>query len=196
VGANGANQIIVASGANAHVNASQVSDAQLRASRMLLMQMELPLDETVKMLRRARAAGVRTVVNNAPTTALSAEMLRMTDVLIVNEHEFADTLRHIGAPAPTAEGFSQGLEGLAKVSGGTVIVTLGKQGALASHAGQLLRVAAPQVEVIDTTGAGDTFCGALCAALLRGEDMEMAMHSASQAATLACTWLGAQKPTV
>jgi ribokinase len=194
LGANGANQIIVASGANANAQAAQVTDAKLRASRMLLMQMELPLGETVAMLHRAKAYGLQTVVNNAPATALSLDTLRLIDLLILNQHEFADTLQSLGMPAPTSKDFSQAIAALALATKNSVVVTLGEHGCAAMHDGKRLQAKAPKVRVVDTTGAGDTFCGALCAALLRGQTFPMALQSANHAAAQACTWLGAQKP--
>jgi ribokinase len=130
----------------------------------------------------AKAHGVTVVLNAAPAQALPAALLSLVDILIVNEGELA------ALTSSQAKLEDQ----LAQLQVPCVVVTLGGEGCLASVDGQLMRQGAFRVNVIDTTAAGDTFCGALVAALSQKADMPTALRSASAAAALACTALGAQ----
>jgi ribokinase len=122
------------------------------------------------------------VLNAAPAQALPAALLSLVDILIVNEGELA------ALTSSQAKLEDQ----LAQLQVPCVVVTLGGEGCLATVDGQLMRQGAFRVNVIDTTAAGDTFCGALVAALSQKADMPTALRSASAAAALACTALGAQ----
>jgi len=177
----GRNQIVVAPGANAAVRAAQVEDALLGPATTLLLQMELPEPETAALIRRARRAGARIVLNLAPALPLAADALRMVDVLVANETEAAWLAGRLGAGEDAAA--------LSAASGTTVIRTLGAAGAEAAG----LIVPAPAVTATDTTAAGDCFTGVLAAALDRGEALEAAMRRAVVAASLACTRSGSQR---
>ena len=129
------------------------------------------------------------ILSVAPYTALPAEDIAAFDMVIVNEHEAADLARHLGIAAKGAEATATAL---ARRLGRTVIATLGAEGAVAVHEGALIRVPALPVTVVDTTGAGDTFCGVLAAYLDAGADMKTAMAKAAVAGSLATTKAGAQ----
>ena len=180
----GANQIAVASGANAFARADQVEDALLGPATTVIMQMECGRAETEALIRRARAAGARLVLNLAPAAPLARDVLRALDVLVVNEHE-AGWL----AAEQDVEGTAAGLHG---VFGCTVVQTLGELGAeYAGREGQG-RVPAFPVAAVDTTAAGDCFTGVLAAALDRGAALPAALRRASAAAALCCTRSGSQ----
>jgi ribokinase len=181
----GRNQIVVASGANAHARAADLQ--ALRASSgTLLVQRETPEAETLAALRWARARGLRTIVNAAPSARFAREMLDAADFLIANEHEIADVA---GAPEPTPEAAARSL---ARASSAGIVLTLGADGALLAHGEMLARAAAVPVRVVDTTGAGDAFCGAFAAALDEGSAPEAALEFACAAGSLACETPGAQ----
>ena len=184
----GENAITVAPGANADLLPAHWPQAMPVSH--LLMQLETPLPTVLAFAKSARAQGAKVILNAAPAPtsahALPDELLRCIDLLIVNEGELA-TLA--GAQGDVLNQ----LERLAKQYGlQDVIVTLGAQGCLAMHHGHVLQQKAYTIDVVDTTGAGDTFCGVLVAALSRGASMQQCLAEASAASALACTQLGAQ----
>lgn len=181
------NAIIVASGANASLRPEHLP--ALAGISHLLLQLETPLATVGDYARRARAAGVMVVLNAAPAQPLPADLLAHIDVLIVNEGELAVVAAAARSPARQGNTLA---EQLASVPVPTVIVTLGARGCVAHSDGRMLVQAGFAVEPVDTTAAGDTFCGALVAALSQGEGLQPAMRQACAAAALACTRLGAQ----
>lgn len=189
VDAQGENQIVVAPGANLALRSAHVSDATLSLAHTVLLQMETDPAQNLALLARARAMNCQTVLNNAPAQALGAEVLSLLDVLVVNETELAATLE--GA-AIKVSGAQAQLAALASRFGLSAVLTLGAQGVLACAGGQMHQVAAFAVDVVDTTGAGDTFTGVLAAARMAGQDWPQALRTACAAAALACTRAGAQ----
>ena len=178
----GRNLIAVGSGANRSARANQVEDALLGPDTTLVVQMELDPAQTETMIRRARAAGSRIVLNLAPAAPLDPDALRLVDLLIVNEPEAAWLADHLGV----------GERVLHEALGLTVLRTLGARGAaFAGPAGEGAVPALP-VEAIDTTAAGDCFTGVLAAALDRGLTLDQAARRASVAAGLCCTRPGSQ----
>lgn len=189
IDAGGHNSIVVASGANLAARADQVPDSELGPGTTLVLQMEVPPAETTTLLARARQRGARTLLNLAPFAPIARAVLALVDVLVLNEIEVAQLAQHLGL---AAEPVDTAARAIASLSGGTCIVTLGGDGALACAPDGTNRVAALPVEVVDTTGAGDAFTGALAAALDQGHALPAALARASIAGSLACTALGAQ----
>lgn len=185
VDAAGRNQIVVAAGANALARASDL-DGLSASPGILLVQRETPADEVMAALRWARARGVRTIVNAAPSVGFPAGMLALADFLIVNEHEIADVAE---SPEATPEATARALS---RAGGTAVVLTLGAAGAILAQGGRVVRANAPKVRVVDTTGAGDAFCGAFAAALDAGRTPEAALAFACVAGSLACETPGAQ----
>ena len=178
------NAITVAPGAN---NALTTEDLPpLAGVSHLLMQLETPLAAVTAYAQAAQTQGVKVVLNAAPAQTLPTELLALVDILIVNEGELAALSDHPGSVE----------QNLARVPVPCVIVTLGGEGALARLNdplnGQLIRQAAFPVKPIDTTAAGDTFCGVLVAALSQGQTVAQAMRQACAAGALACIKPGAQ----
>lgn len=169
----GENQITVASGANTRVGPSDV--AGLPTCDVILSQLEVPVTAVEAATRLAAETGALMAINLAPAMGVSPQLLKDADLLIVNEIEaafYGDALHE---------------------RGGLVALTLGGEGAALFKMGQeIARVPAFDVEVVDTTGAGDTFCGALAVALAEGQPPEQALRFASAAAALAVTRPGAQ----
>ena len=181
VDARGENAITVVAGANAHARAAQVPDAALVRGNTLLMQLEVPSAEVVALATRAHARGVRVVVNAAPALPLARGLLRDLDVLVVNEHEARICAGRDEAP----EAFVARMHRELRLDS---VVTLGARGALTRDA----LVSAPRVEVVDTTGAGDAFAGALTAALDAGATLRDAVAAGVAAGTACCAHRGAQ----
>ena len=176
----GENAITVAPGANSSLQPAHLPP--LDGFSHLLMQLEIPLDTVQAYAHAAHTAGVTVVLNAAPARALPQALLDDVDVLIVNEGELAALTGPVGDTA----------QRVALLAAPTVVVTLGARGCVARHQGVWLEQPAFAVDVVDSTGAGDTFCGALLAAWSAGADMATALRRANAAAALACTRMGAQ----
>jgi ribokinase len=176
----GENAITVAPGANSRLRPEHLPP--LAGVTHLLLQLETPLASVEAWTHAARDAGVAVVLNAAPAQALPAKLLADVDVLIVNEGELAALTGVQGDIA----------RGMATLDVDCVVVTLGPRGCCARVGTQRLLQPAFPVHAIDTTGAGDTFCGTLVAALSHGMLLEPALRRACAASALACTRLGAQ----
>jgi ribokinase len=195
VDAAGENVITVASGANRLASAAFLADRPLSAGDWLVLQLEVPLEECIAAARTARLAGAQVIANLAPVPtgagvdALAA-LLGHATILIVNEHEALQAATMLGLGETTPDAIAAGI---AAAHGCAVVVTLGPVGALASDAsGRAVRVAAPRITPVDTTGAGDTFVGVLAAFVAEGLSLEPAMGLACKGAALACLAVGAQ----
>jgi ribokinase len=168
----GENMIVVAPGANhrmGHADLAKLDD--LGPGDVLLMPLELPLDVVSAAVEAGATRGARVILNLAPFAPLPEAVLSACDPVVVNEHE-ADLLERAGIGAPS------------------VLQTLGTQG---SRWGEV-HVPALEVSVVDTTGAGDAYCGTLAARLSAGDDAETAMRAASEAAARCVQHAGAQPP--
>ncbi|GAA5532500.1 ribokinase [Deinococcus aluminii] len=185
VAASGENAITVASGANARVTPAYLP-TDLSGFTHLLLQNELPSEVNREAARHAHAAGLTVLYNAAPARDPDPDLLAHTHHLIVNEHELA----------AFASGGGEALETQARAlltrGPRAVTVTLGARGSLTVTADAVDRLPAFPVTPVDTTGAGDTFCGVLTAWLAQGHPLPTALHAAGVAAALACTRPGAQ----
>ena len=185
----GENLIVSVPGANALADPETIPEALLTRSSTLSLQHELPAHANEALVRRARRNGSRVVLNASPWRPLSMDALRSIDYLVVNEIEAAALAAARDWPPSPHE---LALAAAHAVPGLTIIVTLGRHGALAAHGGEILRVPAPSVQVIDTTGAGDAFAGTLIAALDDDASLDEALRRAVAAGSLACSAAGAQ----
>ena len=176
----GENAITVAPGANAYLLPHHLPD--LKEISHLLLQLETPLDTIIAFAQAAKKQGVQVVLNAAPAQCLPRELLPLVDILIVNEGELM-TLANETRSVEWA---------LEKLPCQSVVVTLGERGCLARHKGTLYQQAAFPIQAIDTTAAGDTFCGVLVAQLSQGTDWPAALRVANAASALTCLTLGAQ----
>ncbi len=180
------NSIIVVQGTNALVTPEAVDEAVslISEAAVVVCQLEIPLETVVAAARATRGIFV---LNPAPAQVLPDELLAAVDVLVVNETEYETVL---GAPLP------DDLDEIAAVTArpgmpATVVATLGGRGAAVCTGGSVTLVPTPRVEVVDTTGAGDTFVGALAAELAAGLDLAQAVLHAVTAASLSTRSLGA-----
>jgi len=184
------NTIVLSPGANAKLKATDLEPGSIGAGDTLLLQMETPFAETLAAARAAKAAGARVVLSIAPFLPIEREAFADIDMILVNETEAADLARHLGL-LPGSTG-AETVTSLANELKRTVIATLGPDGAVAATGEDTISVPALQVVPVDTTGAGDTFCGVLAALLDEGADLATAMRHAAVAGSLACTKPGAQ----
>ena len=189
--ARGENAIIVVPGACFTLTAADVDavGAAIRSAGVLLTQLELPLGTVERGLRLARAAGVLTILNPAPAQALSDEMLGLVDFLIPNESEAALLT---GQPVESVAQAQSAAQALRRRGARCVIVTLGAQGALVCAEGaEPLRVGAFNPgAVVETTGAGDAFCGGFAAALSEGRSVPEATRFGCATAGISVTRAG------
>ena len=185
----GENTIVLSPGANATASAARIPPGAFAKGDTLLLQMEVPFAESIAAARAASAAGARVILSLAPFTPLSPDELGPVAMLIVNEHEAAALARHLGL---SVAGAKATVTALHRHLGRTVIATLGPDGAVAAGPDGVHAVPALAVTPVDTTGAGDTFCGVLAALLDEGAGLETAMAKAAIAGSLACTKPGAQ----
>ena len=174
------NAITVAPGANSELAAGDLPP--ITACSHLLLQLETPVSVVTEYARVAKDAGVKVVLNAAPAQRLPPELLAVIDILIVNEGELAVVAGHDGDVASC----------LGHIDIPQVIVTLGSRGCCAAEGDDIIIQSGFSVDAIDTTAAGDTFCGVLVAALSQGQTLQQALRSSNAAGALACTRLGAQ----
>ena len=175
------NAITVAPGANSALRAEHLPD--LSGLQFLLLQLETPLNTVAAYAEAARKAGVQVVLNAAPAQALPQALLADVDVLVVNEGELACISNCMGSVADC-------LNQLPDLP--CIVVTLGGRGCCARMNDQIFLQTAFAVTPVDTTAAGDTFCGVLTASLAQQLSLPRALKLASAAAALACTRAGAQ----
>jgi ribokinase len=190
---NGENTIIIEPGANAQLTPEDVEQAEelFEDAGIVLMQLETPVTTLIKAAELAKQHGAYVVLNPAPApvTPLPDALLQHVDLLIPNETEAAAIS---GTEVVTTDDVPGAMERLHSMGIKNVIITLGSKGAYASVEGSIMKVEAEKVEAVDTTAAGDTFCGALCKALLHGRDLQGAMSYACKAAAISVTRRGAQ----
>lgn len=187
----GENSIVVASGANTAVSAQAVAQTALNEDTILVMQMEVPPVENFKLLHRAKAAGVRTVLNVAPARPIPEADLKLADYLILNEIE-ADAV-YSSLFEKTFLGVEEKAAAIAEKTGGACLITLGADGVVGAERGKMFKVSALPVKPVDTTGAGDAFVGIFAAMLDNGLDTRQAARYAAAGAGLACLKIGAQE---
>ena len=191
VGDDGENSITVAPGANYFLDRAQVDAAshELKTSGLILMQLEIPMDTVEYVLEKAQGWDVPVMLNPAPAKPLSDVALSRIHTLVVNETE-----------AEIVSGKKlDGDESLANISSvlrakgpQVVIVTLGAKGAYIDSDEFTGHIAGNKVETLDTTAAGDVFCGALTTAMSQNQSIDKAVTFACAAAAIAVTRLGAQ----
>jgi ribokinase len=187
----GQNHIVLGPGANAALSAAHVDAAasQISTAALLVCQLESPLGVVQRAIALARTAGVPVWLNPAPAQPLPEALLQQVDVLIPNEGEAALLA---GLPVNGRAGAAQAAAQLRAGGCGTVLVTLGGAGVLRVDAGSTQHCAANAVAAVDTTGAGDTFIGALAAATAEGQALDAAIVFAQRAAAFSVQRRGAQ----
>ena len=187
----GENAITVAPGANRALSPRDVDDvgAEIRGSSVLVAQMEVPAECVARAVEIAREGGTRAVINLAPARELPEGTLDGLDPLVVNEHEAAFLL---GGKVTGIEGAREAAGRLLELGPVSVVITLGSAGAVVAQGEDADHLPAPETEVVDTTGAGDAFMGALAVKLSRGEPLRGAVAYAVRVGAAAVAVAGAQ----
>lgn len=183
----GDNSIVVSPGANAAVTPADARAGVVASAAVVVLQREVPVETC---LAAAEHATGLVVLNLAPAGPVPDALLARTDVLVVNEHEAALLLGE-----PVGDGGLAPADAAARLRAlgpGTAVVTLGGDGAYAQDGAGEASARPPRVEVVDTTGAGDAFVGALAATLARGGTLAEAVEVAVVVGALAVTRPGAQ----
>lgn len=185
------NAIVVVPAANAELTAQDVGRANLSAGDVLVAQFEIPPAAIKAFFARGRAVGARTIFNPAPALELDRDLQALADVVILNETELAAfTQQHVDAHTVIA-GIAAAARALRSSAGQIVCVTIGSRGAVAIMGDETLCIAGRAVDVVDTTGAGDCFAGAVAAELARGQPMRDALEFANAAASICVQRMGA-----
>ena len=179
--AEGDNTIVVAPGANGTLTPEMFEDVAFQPNDVLLAQFETPEATTTSLFTRAKNAAATTILNPAPAAPLALELASLTDYLVVNDTELAQITESLGNQA--ADFLNLGIQAL--------IHTKGANGVSVTTKDNNLEIPAHKVPVVDTTAAGDCFCGVLAASLLRGATTTEAATRSNAAAALTVQTPGA-----
>lgn len=191
VNGEGENSIAIHAGANAALTPARVEKHRqtIIDADALLMQLESPLESVLAAAKIAHRHQTKVILNPAPATPLSDELLALVEMITPNETE-AEILT--GVHIDNDEDAARAAAALHNKGISSVLITLGSRGVWLSEQGHGRRIAGFKVEAVDTIAAGDTFNGALITALLEGMSMELAVRFAHAAAAIAVTRPGAQ----
>ncbi|WP_040584099.1 ribokinase [Sedimentibacter sp. B4] len=177
------NSIIVIAGANYEITKEDIDNCKdvILSADIVLLQLEIPLDVVEYTADMCRKNNVRVLLNPAPAVELPKTLIENATYITPNEHELNIIL-----------GKQNNVDETIKMYPNKIIVTMGSKGVKYFDGSEMKIVPSYNVEVVDTTGAGDTFCGGLAAALVRGDKLEDAIKFANKAAAISITKLGAQ----
>ena len=188
--AEGDNAITVASGANHHFTSAMVR-GRARNDEVWVAQFETPVETTQALMMQARHAGARTVLNMAPFVPHPTKMLKCIDVAVLNEIELAQATGVALRATSSRRAIVEACERLRQRGPRAVIATLGPRGAVVVTKEGQTTVPGLAANVVDTTGAGDCFVGALAAKLAEGANPAEAARYACAAAACSVETLGA-----
>jgi ribokinase len=185
----GENTVVAVGAANLATTVQQLADCQFGSGDILLVQREIRDDETFAGVRLAKSRGAVVIFNIAPAGPVPEDLLSLVDVLVVNEHELAVVAEAVGIVTPDLKAAARAMS---VKFGCSVIVTLGREGAIGWDGGNFYEVPALPVTPVDTTAAGDSFTGAFAAALDQGMSFATALARGVTAGSISCTRPGAQ----
>lgn len=186
----GENCIVVTPGANHELLPGHIIEIEEEIGRaaMVVLQMEIPYETVTKAIAVAAAHKVPVLLNVAPAREVDADLLKMVEILVVNETEG----EKVSGQSIATIGEEGVIDKLMSMGARTVILTLGKKGCIVNNSLSTKYIPAFDVQAVDTTAAGDTFCGALVAGLSKGKDLIDAVKFATAASAICVTRMGAQ----
>ena len=184
------NRIIIIAGANSKTRFSNEVLTSSPSVTVSLAQLETPIAEVAKFIHESKAAGKITILNPAPIQKLDQQLLQDTDYLIANETEASFLIGSAVEHLSKDEAMTIARQ-LQKNGSKKVIITLGEQGSVYLDQEKELFTPAYKVKAVDTTAAGDAFCGAFATAISENKPVEYAVKFASAAGGLAATKAGA-----
>lgn len=189
----GENSIIIDSGTNALLSPEDVDAAEelFDEAKIVLLQLETPIPTVTKAAELGKKHGAYVILNPAPAPKepLPNSLLENVDLIIPNETEAGDIS---GIDIKTPEDVEKAMAEIQKLGVKDVIITVGSKGVYAKIDGKLIQVPAFKVKAVDTTAAGDTFCGALSVSLCNGKKLDEAILYANKASSISVTRRGAQ----
>ena len=189
---NGNNIIAVAPGADLRCSKEDIdrADSVIKSADIFLVQLETPFQVVQHAIQKAFQFRVKVILNPSPARRLPESLLKKVYVLTPNESE-AEKLSGISITDLTSA--KKAITEILKKGTENIVLTMGKEGALVGAKGEIVHVNSPKVDPVDTTGAGDAFCGALAVAISSGENLQKAVVYANCAGALATTKIGAQE---
>ncbi|MFO7849277.1 MAG: ribokinase [Spirochaetia bacterium] len=187
----GENSIVLVPGANNRLYPTDIDAEEeiFRESDIVLLQMEIPFATVVHVIERARELEKKVILNPAPAMHLDKKLLRKIDILISNESELAILS---GLPAGTEEEIRKAAHSLLKRGVKSLVLTRGKRGSFYFSEDREQHVPSVPAEVVDTTGAGDSYIGAFAYGLSKGHDEISSMEAASRVASITVSQKGAR----
>jgi ribokinase len=189
VDAHGQNSIVLSPGSNGRVSPADLNTVSFSDYKLLLLQLEIPLEPVLAAAKRAKEKGLRVLLNPAPARTLPDELIALPDFIVPNEGELSLLTNQPVQDVASAENAARAL---LTQGAQTVIVTLGANGALIVNREVTKHIPAFQVDVVDTTAAGDAFIGGFASALLQNKPLGEAVRSGCACGALAATKFGAQ----
>lgn len=188
---NGENSIAVAPGANGDLTPQDIESVAdiIRSAGVLLLQLEIPVESVLRAAQIANEAGVYVILNPAPARKLPEEIYPCISLITPNRTE---TATMTGFDVSDEYSAREAVRSLLAKGVGEVALTMGAEGSLVYSKGMFNHIAAMKVEAVDTTAAGDTFCGALAVAIAEGKSLGESAVFATKASALTVQKMGAQ----
>ena len=184
------NHIIVISGSNKEVKSNQISDKELSTSDVLISQLEVPPSEIEDLFIRAKNSGIYRILNIAPALEISKNLIRETDLLVMNESEL-ENLSERSVDKENIDSIVEAINVLNLKTTQSITVTLGSKGVYVYTNQKGDFIDGHKIEAVDTTGSGDCFIGALATHYLKSNDLIDSVNFANKAAALSVTKRGA-----
>lgn len=189
VDVNGQNSIVLSPGGNGRVSSADVANVPFSDHKLLLLQLEIPIETVTYSAQRAKERGLRVLLNPAPAYTLPDALISLPDFILPNETELSLLTDQ---PVNDVSSAEKAAKVLLERGAQNVIVTLGANGTLIATGTQVKHVDPYKVNVVDTTAAGDAFIGGFASALLQNKSLEDAVRYGCACGALATIKFGAQ----
>jgi ribokinase len=185
------NTVVIYPGVNFLLNSEDISKVEIKKDDILASQFEIPEETIQAFFEKGKKVGAKTILNPSPAKKIKQSLIKLTDILVINEIELAFLLNLKEIKDLSSKNITSLVEKLKYNKSQTIVVTLGKKGVVAITQNDVISILGEKVKVVDTTGAGDCFLGALACQLSRSENLAEALRFANIAASLKVQRLGA-----